>query len=94
MELSENMIRELAQFCRLHLRDGEAEMYRRDLEGLTLLASPLLSVPHEADEDLEDGEVLGIREDKVRPSIDRDVILSAAPHVRNGYIVVPRTVEE
>lgn len=39
------------------------------------------------------GIINAFREDKVRPSLDRDEVLSQAPHAKDGYFVVPPALE-
>ena len=34
------------------------------------------------------------REDEVRPSLDRDEVLEAAPAARDGYFVVPPAMDQ
>ena len=98
MKLTEEKIQELAFACRLHLTAEEAKKFRNDLEALTDLAAPLLEVPKEEGSG-EDSRALsfgmeGMRDDRVLSAPDGRELLWSAPHVREHYIAVPRTVEE
>ena len=89
MSLTEERVKELARACRLSLKPEEIAMYTADLSALEELSRVLLTVtPDKAATD-------------VRPSRDlrewrEDVVVQALSDslISNGYIEVPRAVEE
>jgi aspartyl-tRNA(Asn)/glutamyl-tRNA(Gln) amidotransferase subunit C len=52
-----------------------------DVEGVEPTAHPL-------------GFTNAFREDAIRPSLDRDEVMGAAPESRDGYFVVPPALEQ
>ncbi len=88
-------IAHVARLARLGLDARELDIYRRQLSVILEHAARVQEV---ATADLEPtAHPLGItnafREDQVRPSLDRDEVLSQAPESRDGYFVVPPALE-
>lgn len=95
MKISEQDIKTVASLSRLRIRAEEAEdvlfqlnkilTYVENLQAIdttniepTTYALPMQNV---------------FREDKVKPSIDRELALSTAPLKEDGYFKVPRVLE-
>ncbi|MBQ6005692.1 MAG: Asp-tRNA(Asn)/Glu-tRNA(Gln) amidotransferase subunit GatC [Selenomonadaceae bacterium] len=95
MKISEQDIKTVASLSRLRIRDEEAEdvlfqlnkilTYVENLQSLdtsniepTTYALPMQNV---------------FRDDKVKPSLDRELALSNAPLKDDGYFKVPRVLE-
>jgi aspartyl-tRNA(Asn)/glutamyl-tRNA(Gln) amidotransferase subunit C len=89
-------IAHVARLARLDLSDEDLETYRSqlgvilehaarvqalDTAGLEPTAHPL-------------GMTNTYRDDELRPSLDRDEVLSAAPEARGGYFVVPPALDQ
>ena len=89
MSLTEERVKELARACRLSLTPEELATYTADLSALEELSRVLLTVtPDRAATDVRPSRALGEwREDVVEQTAD-------APLTQNGYIEVPRAVEE
>lgn len=96
MKFTPEQVRALAGQARLGLTDEEAER----------LAAQLTDVLQEA-ERLKELDVEGVaptlfgvqlvnvwRDDAVEASLPRDAALAAAPDVQDGFVKVPRIVEE
>ena len=96
MKISEQDIKTVASLSRLKIRDDEKDdvlfqlnkilTYVENLQTLdttnvepTTYALPMQNV---------------FREDKVKPSLDRELALSNAPLKEDGYFKVPRVLEE
>lgn len=85
----------VARLARLALDESELETYRKQLGDILEHAARVQSV---ATDDVEPTAhplslVNGFRPDEVRPSLDRDEVLSQAPEARDGYFVVPPALE-
>ena len=92
--ISEQEMMALAHACRLSLTPEECIRYARDLEALEALAE-VLPPNEKAGSWQRRACALGeLREDRGFPSPLREEMLSNAPMQTDGYIVVPRTVEE
>jgi aspartyl-tRNA(Asn)/glutamyl-tRNA(Gln) amidotransferase subunit C len=89
-------IAHVARLARLGLSDEELEIYKAQLGVILDHAARVQSL--DVQPGVEAAHPLGLenafREDEVRPSLDRDVVLSQAPHVQEGQFVVPPAMEE
>ncbi len=96
IKFSEEQIRELASPAQIALTDAEVSEFAGDMERLFSLADSLRDIPLTADaeRDAAFADMNGLREDKPIPCLPREELLRAAPCQRDGYIVVPRAVEE
>lgn len=88
-------IAHVARLARLDLSDAELEQYRAQLGDILEHAARVQGL--EGDPSTESEHPLGFvnvyREDEVRPSLDRDEVLSQAPESMDGYFVVPPALE-
>ena len=86
----------VARLARLGLSDEELEVYKAQLGVILDHAARVQSL--DVEPSVEAAHPLGLenalREDVVRPSLDRDVVLSQAPEARDGQFVVPPAMEE
>ncbi|CAN5866028.1 MAG: Asp-tRNA(Asn)/Glu-tRNA(Gln) amidotransferase subunit GatC [Acidimicrobiia bacterium] len=88
-------IAHVARLARLALSEEELSTYRSQLGVILEHAAKVQSVPTEGLEPTAHplGLLNGFREDLVRPSLDRDEVLAAAPDSADGYFVVPPALE-
>ena len=94
MDFTEKDIEKIARLARL---DPGAEEQRRrmagDLRSILRFARKVADAA--ADESIEAGyEKSVLREDVPAPGLDREDVLTPAPSSAEGYITVPRVVEE
>lgn len=98
MDISKERITELAHAAQIGLSPEETARFAEDLTALTALADALLEIPMNKEGRETDGidavSLAALREDRVAPCLPRETALHAAPHSRDGYFVVPRTVED
>jgi aspartyl-tRNA(Asn)/glutamyl-tRNA(Gln) amidotransferase subunit C len=88
-------IAHVARLARLALSEEELEGYRAQLADILEHAARVQSL--EGDPAVEASHPLrfenAFRDDDVRPSLDRDEVLSQAPDTRDGYFVAPPAME-
>ena len=96
MNFSEEQIQELARDARLTLTPEEVARYASDLQALAELASVLLEIPMPDEGAVGDptSGTVALREDLPLPCPSREALLRSAAHSRDGYLVVPRAVED
>jgi aspartyl-tRNA(Asn)/glutamyl-tRNA(Gln) amidotransferase subunit C len=89
-------IAHVARLARLGLSDEELETYKAQLGVILDHAARVQSL--EVEPGVEAAHPLALenafREDEVRPSLDRDGVLSQAPDAHEGQFVVPPAMEE
>jgi aspartyl-tRNA(Asn)/glutamyl-tRNA(Gln) amidotransferase subunit C len=89
-------IAHVARLARLGLSDEELETYKAQLGVILDHAARVQSL--EVEPGVEAAHPLALenafREDEVRPSLDRDAVLSQAPEAHEGQFVVPPAMEE
>ena len=88
-------IAHVARLARLGLKEGELERYRAQLGVILEHAAKVQqidtsSVPSTAH---PLGLVNSFREDRIRPSLDRNEVLAQAPAAQDGYFVVPPALD-
>lgn len=89
-------IRYVATLARIALTDEEIERFSKELGELlghvnALAELDTASVPATAQ--VVESRNVG-REDTVRPSLDREIVLNAAPQRQGGFFRVPRIIAE
>lgn len=88
-------IAHVARLARLALSEEELEGYRAQLADILDHAARVQSL--EGDPAVEASHPLrfenAFRDDEVRPSLDRDEVLSQAPEITDGYFVAPPAME-
>lgn len=88
-------IAHVARLARLELTKEELEAYRSQLGVILDHAARVQEL--EGTPVVEGAHNLGLesvyRDDAVRPSLDRDEVLAAAPEVSDGYFVAPPALE-
>jgi aspartyl-tRNA(Asn)/glutamyl-tRNA(Gln) amidotransferase subunit C len=88
-------IAHVARLARLALSEEELEGYRAQLADILDHAARVQSL--EGDPAVEASHPLrfenAFRDDDVRPSLDRDEVLSQAPETSDGYFVAPPAME-
>ena len=88
-------IAHVARLARLELTEEELETYKTQLGVILDHAAKVQSL--EGEPHTESAHPMGLvnvyRKDEVRPSLDRDEVLSQAPAHEDGYFVVPPAME-
>jgi aspartyl-tRNA(Asn)/glutamyl-tRNA(Gln) amidotransferase subunit C len=88
-------IAHVARLARLDLSEEELEGYKTQLGAILDHAARVQSL--EGEPEVEASHPLqfenAYRHDEIRPSLDRDEVLAQAPEARDGYFVVPPTLE-
>lgn len=88
-------IAHVARLARLALSDEELDGYEAQLADILEHAGRVQSL--EGDPEVEASHPLryenAFREDEVRPSLDRDEVLSQAPDSADGYFAAPPAME-
>ena len=95
MQFTETLMLDLESQAKLELSPAERADYARDMQAI-LDEIDAVPVPDtEGVEPLPYVYALGnvFREDAVRPSVDRDLLLAGAPRQKDGCVQVPKTVE-
>ncbi len=88
-------IAHVARLARLDLTASELEGYKAQLGVILDHAAQVQSLEGDPQEESFHplGFVNAFRQDELRPSLDRDEVLSQAPETENGYFVVPPAME-
>jgi aspartyl-tRNA(Asn)/glutamyl-tRNA(Gln) amidotransferase subunit C len=94
--LSREEVAKVAKLARLRITDAELEQFTEQLGQILEHANDMTSL------NLADVEPTGhpfglinvMREDVVRPSVDRDAVLAEAPDAEGGRFGVPRIMGE
>jgi len=96
MKMTEEQIVALAKAAQIALTDQEVCAFTADLSALHDLADALLAYPLQSQDRVPAAltEASPLREDLVQTCLPRDLLLRAAPVCRDGYLVVPRAVED
>ena len=95
MKITKEQVEHVANLARLNLTEEEKELMIKDMEAIIDFANQINEL------DISNinptAHVIPInnvfREDVVKPSIDREELLSNAPNKENGCFSVPRIVE-
>ncbi len=89
-------IAHVARLARLDLDEQALATYRAQLGVILDHAARVQSVDVEGVEPTAHplGFTNAFRPDEVRPSLDRDEVLAAAPEARDGYFVAPPALEQ
>ncbi|MDH5490644.1 MAG: Asp-tRNA(Asn)/Glu-tRNA(Gln) amidotransferase subunit GatC [Myxococcales bacterium] len=94
-KISREEVLHLARLSRLRLDEAEVEPMRAELDALLVYMEELAGLELEGVEPtpqmLESDE--GGRDDELQPSLDRALVLEAAPEVQDGAFAVPQVME-
>ena len=95
MKITREQVEHVAHLARLNLTEEEKESMTKDMEKILEFADEINGF---AFEDVNaTAYVMPIhnvfREDKVKPSMDRDILLKNAPSKEKGCYSVPKVVE-
>ncbi|MCG8649654.1 MAG: Asp-tRNA(Asn)/Glu-tRNA(Gln) amidotransferase subunit GatC [Pirellulales bacterium] len=98
MKTTEKEVRYIADLAHLNLSDDEVKAYQRDLEEILQYVAKLDELDTDNVEPMaqvvfQDAESLTLREDKLKPSMDRKKALSNAPLQGAGQFKVPSIIE-
>jgi aspartyl-tRNA(Asn)/glutamyl-tRNA(Gln) amidotransferase subunit C len=90
----------IAHLARIHLADGEAELFQGQLDQVLTYVEQLgeLDVSNveptfRSTAAFEHPGVNVLRADTPRPSLDHDAVIANAPAARDGQILVPKIME-
>jgi aspartyl-tRNA(Asn)/glutamyl-tRNA(Gln) amidotransferase subunit C len=89
-------VRHVARLARLALTDDEVERYGEQLAALLQHVDQLKEL--DTDAVAATAQVIAsrnvMRDDALRPSLDRDVVLAGAPQPQHGFFRVPKIIAE
>jgi len=95
MKITKDQVEHVAHLARLSLTEEEKERMTKDMEMILEFADQINQF--EFEDVNATAHVIPIenvfREDEVRPSMDRDILLSNATSKENGCYSVPKIVE-
>ena len=96
MKVTEEDIKSVASLSRLKIRDEEKATVLKKLNEILTYVENLNSIDTANIEPTTYALPMQnvFREDKVKPSLDRELALSNAPLKEDGYFKVPRVLEE
>jgi aspartyl-tRNA(Asn)/glutamyl-tRNA(Gln) amidotransferase subunit C len=85
----------VAHLARIHLADGEAELFQGQLDQVLNYVEQLGELDVSKVEPTAHAMVLVnvLRDDTPRASLDHDAVIANAPAARNGQILVPKIME-
>ncbi len=95
MVITDELIAYLEELARIRLSAEAEQKAKADLEKILAYIDTLNELDTEGVEPMSHSFPIKnvMREDEVKPSTDRDLILSNAPKKKDGCFMVPRTVE-
>ena len=95
-DLPEDLLRRTAALARLELREEEVQALTRDFESILGHFHALAALDVEDVEPTLGGTLLEDvrREDEPRDSLPRDAWMGVAPDPREGFLAVPKTIQE
>lgn len=85
-------IRHIAKLARLRLSDEEAARFETEMTAILGMVDSLPELSGDAS-GLDPEHPMALRADEIGPSMKRDRLLSNAPKVEAGCVVVPRIVD-
>lgn len=95
MTISDEIISKIAELSKIEIDDTEKELLRHELGAIVKYMDLLRAIDTDKIDFLSDNKQLFnvLREDDVKPSYDRELLLSCAPiHNEENYIV-PQTFD-
>lgn len=95
MIIDDKLIAYLEELSRLHLSEDEKEKAKTDLSKIISYVDKLGELDTDGLEAMSHpfDYTNNFREDEVKPSFDRELILKNAPKSKDGCFLVPKTVE-
>lgn len=94
--MDKETIQKVALLARLHLSEEEVSVLQKDIGNILEYADQLASLPTDSTEPLaHPGDIVNaLRDDKQRPSTDREDLLRNAPKTDGQYYLVPAVLGE
>ncbi|WP_312641892.1 Asp-tRNA(Asn)/Glu-tRNA(Gln) amidotransferase subunit GatC [Hydrogenoanaerobacterium sp.] len=85
-------IMHIAKLARLKIDEDEVVKFEGEMHDIIAMVE---QIPEMADDykDVDPAHPMELRKDEIRPSVKREELLSNAPLVQAGCVVVPKTVE-
>lgn len=95
MQITDDLIEYLQMLARIRLKPEEKDKTKKDLQDILSYIDTLNELDTGGVEALSHAfPVTNVfAQDEVRPSKDREALLSNAPHQKDGCFKVPKTVE-
>lgn len=82
----------LCKLSRLSIAEEKRELFANQMSDIVEMAAKLPPMKDEISF-LDEKNPMELREDVIRPSLQRDVLLSIAPDTQAGCVVVPKIIE-
>ena len=94
-KITKTDVEHVAKLARIEISKDEKEEFTQELSGILDYVSELESAPTEGIESISQISGLEnvVREDKIEPSSDRDLMLENAPEKKDGFIKVKKVFE-
>ena len=94
MKIDKELVKKIAKLARLNLTDKEIEKFTPQLKEILDAFSKLDEVDtRNTKPSFHPIELKNfMREDKVKPSFDKDLVLNLTEHKKNGYFKGPKVV--
>jgi aspartyl-tRNA(Asn)/glutamyl-tRNA(Gln) amidotransferase subunit C len=95
MDINKETLQKIAHLARLNLEEKDTEKMLQDINGMIHFVEKLKEVNTEGVEPLTtmSHEVNALRDDVIRPHIDREQALRNAPARDDAYFRVPKVLE-
>lgn len=85
-------VKHIAKLARLEVCDQDIEQVEKKMQDILLMVEDLPEIDGQ-NKFVDEENPMILREDEVRPSIKRDLLLQNAPKAIAGCIVVPKVVD-
>lgn len=94
-KITKSDVEHVAQLARIEISEKEKEEFTQELSAILDYVSELESAPTEGIEQISQISGLEnvVREDKIEPSFDRDLMLENAPDKKDWFIKVKKIFE-
>jgi len=85
-------IMHIAKLARLKISEDEVAKFEGEMQDIIQMVEKIPEL-HDDYQDVDPAHPMELRKDEIRPSVKREELLSNAPLVQAGCVVVPKTVE-
>lgn len=82
----------IAKLARLEVKEQDIKKLEKQMQDILLMVEDLPEIDGQSNF-LDEENPMTLREDEIRPSIKRDLLLQNAPKAIAGCIVVPKVVD-
>lgn len=84
-------VKHIAKLAKLSLEEEKVPLFQKQMQDVVGLVDKLPAI--EGKLEIDTDNVMELRKDEILPSLNRDALLSNAPHAVAGCVVVPQTME-